>query len=96
MVDYYGNWTYRKNTPPDRMCDMDRVAQMVDAAGYEPMTSMENIVSMIVLSYQGYLDDNNVDFYAIENDPDDLMINAEDVESYILDNGGFVEFDYYC
>lgn len=96
MVDYYGRWNYDPETPEEKMCDMDRVAQMVLRNGYDPMTTMENLVSMIVLSYQGYLEEECLEFYAVENDPDDYDINIEDLESYIYDNGGFSEFDYFA
>ena len=95
MIDYYGKWTYDPDMPEDKMRDMDRVAQMVSRNGYEPMTTMENLVSMIALSYKGYLEDECLDFYAVENDSDDYDFNIEDIESYIYDNGGFSEFDYY-
>ncbi|MBR1374281.1 hypothetical protein IJ556_07530 [bacterium] len=95
MVDYYGKWTYNKRVNPRRMCDMDYVAQLVDQDGYEPVTSMENIVSVIVLLYNGYLMDHGVSFYSVEPDDDELHINADDVAEFIEDNGGFSEFDYY-
>lgn len=96
MVDYYGNWIYERNTKMTKMCDMDYIAKMVEANGYEPMTTMENLVTMIMLSYQGYLQDEEVEFYSVENDPECWHINVEDVECYIDENGGFSEFDYYC
>lgn len=96
MVDYYGNWIYEKNTPTTKMCDMDYIARMIEANGYEPMTTMKNLVEMIILSYQGYLEDEEIEYYGIENDPENPMINVDDVECYVHDNGGFAEFDYYC
>jgi hypothetical protein len=95
MVDYYGNWTYDKNVNPRKMCDMDYVAQLVEQDGYEPVTSMENIVTVIVLLYNGYLSDHDVPYYSVEPDEDTLHINTDDVAEFIEESGGYSEFDYY-
>lgn len=94
MVDYNGNWTYRKSTPPDRMCDMDRIALIVERNGYEPFTTMEEIVLNIANLYNGLLEDEDVECYAIPNEDDNF--NEDDIECFVFDNGGFSEFDYYC
>ena len=32
----------------------------------------------------------------IENDPESLTVNVDDIECYVQDNDVFSEFDYYC
>lgn len=96
MVDYFGNWTYEKDTPLEKRCDLDRIAQMIEGNGYKPKTTIENLTEMIALSYDGYLSDNDTDFYVLVDDPDSLSINPDDVKCFVEANGGFDFFDYYC
>lgn len=99
MVDYYGNWIYDECVTPSKMCDMDYVALLVRQSDYEPVTTMENIVSMIILMYDGELKDNGREYFEIEDDrefPENLMINIDDVAAYVEATGGFSEFDYYA
>ena len=98
MVDRYGNWTYEPNTPEVEKCDMDRIADLITASGYEPETTLENVVCMIISCYEGELDEEGKEYYAIPDVrpyPENLFtINAEDVAAYVEDMGGFKEFDY--
>lgn len=99
MVNDYG-WTEEKDYstyPKKHWCDMDYIADWVKNKGYDPKTTMKNLILMI-LSH--YYDDNNVKengYFAIQDTrayPDNLMIHIPDVEVYVEENGGLQEFDY--
>lgn len=100
MVDNCGNWFYEPDTPEVEKCDMDRVAELIVTSGYEPETTLENVVVNVILFYEGELDDEGKEYYAVEDErpyPKNLFaINPEDVAAYVEDMGGFKEFDYYC
>lgn len=83
MVDWYGRWTYEPNTPEEKKCDNDRLADWIISTGYEIKTNMENLCAMIVLYF---MDECEVYGY------DDTV---EDCIEYVKDNG-ISEFDYYC
>lgn len=86
MVDYYGNWTYEPNTPEEKKCDCDRLADWITEQGYEPKTSIEQIVHMIILIFD--CPDNYGSEYG-----DEFTIDG--CKQYVEDSGGIVEFDYY-
>jgi len=44
MVDNYGRWTYEPNTPEEKKCDCDRIADWICEKGYTPRTSIEHLV----------------------------------------------------
>lgn len=99
MVDYYGNWTAEENYgvyPKKKWCDCDYVAAWVKEQEYNPNTTIENLVEMVLSYYKGYLDDNDIEFYtSIEESENGLMISIEDVSCFVEENGGLREFDYY-
>lgn len=100
MVDFYGNWTAEKNYskyPEDKWCDYDYVATWVMEMKYSPKTTIENLVKMIVAHYDTYLSDNNIKFYTdIEESENEPMISVKDVASFVMESGGYAEFDYWC
>ncbi len=63
--------------------------------GYNPKTSMNNLISMIILSFD--CDDNYGEFnedtgcggYGEE-------FTLEECFRYVEESGGYAEFDYYC
>jgi hypothetical protein len=96
MVDYYGRWTPEEdytNYPKEKWCDMDRIAAWVIEKGYKPKTSLQNLVEMIILSFD--CADNYGEFdketgfggYGEE-------FTIEECKRYVEDSGGFAEFDY--
>lgn len=98
MIDNCGNWIAENDYsvyPKDKWCDYDYVACWINSLGYKPNTSIENLVSMIVLYYDTYLEDNDADFYLdmIESE-NDLMISIKDISAFVEDGGGLKEFDY--
>ena len=63
--------------------------------GYEPETSMDNLISMIILHFD--CDDNYGEF-----DEETGMggygeeFTLEECLRYVMESGGYAEFDYYC
>lgn len=94
MVDTYGRWTYEANTPENKKCDLDIVADWIMSKGYKPETSIENVAVKIVLHYEGMLEDTGNGYYGIEENPHAPMINIEDVALYVEENGSLQDFDY--
>lgn len=98
MVDAYGTWYEEKdysNYPKEKWCDMDYMAVYIKAKGYEPKTSMTNLIDMIFAYYDGYLEDNDKMFYTdIEKSENELHVSIKDIDCFVEDNGGLKEFDY--
>jgi hypothetical protein len=100
MVDCYGKWTEEQDYskyPEEKWCDYDYMAIWIRKQGYEPETSMENLISNIMLSHDW--DDNVVKFgyYALKDErkfPDNMMVYIPDIAEYVRDSGGLSEFDY--
>lgn len=84
MVDTYGRWTYEPNTPEEKKCDCDRIADWIISTGYQVETSIENLVELII-SYAE-------DWYITEYDY--WEYNFEDVKEYVENSGGIAEFDF--
>lgn len=71
------------------------IEEKIIADGYTPVTTMENLVTMIVLSFD--CDDNYGEYdeetgfggYGTE-------FTLEECFRYIEESGGYKEFDYYC
>ena len=36
MIDYYGQWTYEPDTPKEKKCDCDRIADWIKEKDYKP------------------------------------------------------------
>lgn len=85
MVTNTGIWIYEPDTPEEKKCDCDRVADYYIAKGFKSKTSIENAVTM---AYELY------DLDCRENDD---VNYAEDcsIFDYIDLCGGLKEFDYY-
>ena len=55
MVDTWGNWTEEKDYstyPKEKWCDYDYMTAWIREQGYEPKTSIENLITMILLHYE--------------------------------------------
>jgi hypothetical protein len=100
MVDVFGRWIAEESYesyPKEKWCDCDYIAYWIKNTGYTPKTSIENLVNMTLTYYDGYLYDNDVEFYTdIKESENGNMISIEDVCCFVEDNGGLREFDYYC
>lgn len=84
MADTYGRWTYDPNTPEEKKCDMDRIADYIHKQNYTPKTDLKNLIDMIFLHYDGELEQNGKDF------------TIDGCIEYVEQSGGLKEFDYYC
>lgn len=93
MVDTWGNWIEEKDYskyPKEKWCDYDYMAVFIREQGYEPKTTMENLINMIFLHYESALEDER--YY---NDEEEYEFNIENCKVYAIETG-FNEFDYYC
>ena len=95
MVDVYGRWTYEPDTPEEKKCDCDRIADWVIEKGYEPKTNIENLVQMIIAHFDSpdhygeYDAETGCGGYGDE-------FTVEECKRYVEESGGFKEFDYFC
>ena len=95
MVNIYGQWVYVPNTPENKKCDCDRIADWILEQGYTPKTTIENLVEMIIAyfdcsdNYGEYDSETGCGGYG-----EDFTI--ESCKQYVEDSGGIQEFDYYC
>lgn len=95
MVDTYGRWTEENDYstyPKGKLCDYDYMAIWIRKHGYEPKTDMENLITMILLHYEGEIEDGESS-YDTENGNFDGTY-AEAAQAFVMDSGGLVEFDY--
>lgn len=71
------------------------IEEKILADGYNPKTTMDNLISMIILSFD--CDDNYGEYdeetgcggYGEE-------FTLEECFRYVEESGGYAEFDYYC
>lgn len=100
MVGMFGQWipeeTY-ETYPKEKWCDCDYIAAWIEEVGYEPKTSVGNLVKMILIYYDEYLYDSDNKFYTdIDESENGNMISIKDISCFVDEYGGLKEFDYYC
>ena len=96
MVDTYGRWTEEKDYstyPEEKMCDYDKMAVWIRGRGYEPETSMENLITMIFCYYEEEIG-SHVSDYDIESGNFDGSY-TEACQAYVEDSDGLAGFDYW-
>ncbi len=93
MVDTYGRWTYIPDTPPEKKCDMDRLADAIYADGYEPQ-DLELLCCLVFNAYDEYLKEFEETSYTGMDHPDPMQYTIPDVTAFVRDSGGWKEFDY--
>ena len=85
MIDWFGRWHEEKDYltyPDEKWTDYDYMAVWIRGKEYEPKTSMENLIDMIFLHYEG------------ECEEEDKEFNVEDCIEYVMASGGIEMFDY--
>ena len=85
MVDNFGRWTEEKDYsayPKEKWCDYDSMAVWIRSMGYEPQTSMENLIDMMFAHYDPFLYDY------------DEMFSIDGCIEFVECSGGIREFDY--
>lgn len=95
MVNNLGQWFYTSDTPEEKKCDYDRIADWIIQSGYKVKTTIEHLTTMII----GIFD--CPDYYGEYNPEtggggygDGFTIDG--CKQFVEDSGGFAEFDYYC
>lgn len=100
MINNLGQWEESKDYstyPKEEWCDMDYMAVWIRSKGYEPKTSMENLITMIFGYYEDTDEVRERGYFGIQDTrkyPDNLMVNIPDVEDYVMLSGGFEMFDF--
>lgn len=96
MVDQWtGRWTEEQDYskyPEEKWCDYDYMAVWIRKQGYEPETSMENLITNIFAFYESEIE-NHVSDYDTKNGNFDGTY-TEAVQAFVRDSGGLSEFDY--
>jgi hypothetical protein len=85
MVDFFGRWHEEKDYstyPQEKWCAYDHMAAWIRGKGYEPQTSMENLIDMIFLHYDGECEEQEKEF------------SIEDCMEFVKASGGIKIFDY--
>lgn len=92
MVDYYGRWTYKPDTPKEKKCDLDRLADEIlrqikesnDQTGSneEIETTVENVVDNIYL--------------LLADDIEEMeTFDVGEIMELVAMSGGLTEFDFW-
>lgn len=95
MIDAYGRWEEESNYntyPKEKWCDYDVMAVWIREQGYEPKTSMENLISMIFAHYEGEIGFHVSEFDVESENFDGSYTDA--CKTYVEASGGLKEFDY--
>ncbi len=85
MVDYLGRWYEEKDYstyPKEKWCDYDHMANWIRNEGYEPQTTMNNLIDIIFLHYEGECEEMDKEF------------DVEECIEYVMASGGIEMFDY--
>ena len=92
MVDSFtGQWYEEPDYstyPESELCDYDRMAIWIRSQNYEPLTSMDNLITMMFIHF-----DSCDNLYEGGDYGEEFTI--EGCQRYVLDSGGIAEFDYY-
>lgn len=95
MVDTYGRWYEEPDYstyPKEKWCDYDYMAVWIKECKYEPKTSMDNLITMIFSCYEEEIGNHVSDYDTASGNFDGTYIEA--CKAYVVDSGGFKEFDY--
>lgn len=88
MVNQWtGEWSEEADYstyPKEEWCMYDHLANEIRKSGYKIKTTMENLITIILLSVDGAVDDG----VGIDKD------NPKDIIEWVRKQGGFIEFDY--
>ena len=85
MVDQFGRWHEEEDYstyPKNKWCAYDYIAVWIRSQEYKPQTTMENIIDMIVLHYEGECEEQDKEF------------SVEGCIEFVDSSGGIREFDY--
>ena len=97
MIDTCGIWIEEKDYstyPEEKWCDYDYMAAWIKKQGYEPKTSMENLITIIFLHYAAEIEDSASDYDTRNGNFDGTYIEA--IQAYVSENHRLEDFDYKC
>ena len=95
MVDNLGRWTEEKDYstyPREKWCDYDYMAAWIRERGYEPKTSMENLISMMFAHYEGEIETHASEFDVASGNFNRTYTDA--CQAYVEASGVIGDFDY--
>lgn len=87
MVDDYGRWQEEKDYstyPKEKWCMYDCLADAIRKTDYKIKTTMENLITIILLCVDS----------AVEDGTDIVKDSPEDIMWWVREQGGLGEFDY--
>ena len=100
MIDANGNWIEEKDYsvyPEEKWCDYDYMAVWIRSKGYEPKTSMQNLIDNVLDYYESMCKITEKRYFEVKDTreyPDNLMVNIPDVELYVESSSGLEYFDF--
>ena len=94
MVDTYGRWTYVPDTPDDRKCDLDIIADVVTTKyNFRPVNiTLESFCEYIFTFIEDELSDRDQTVDDIRSDRTSL-ISSDFVNGWLYDNQPLSDFD---
>lgn len=85
MTNNLGCWWYESNTPTNKKCWLDRIADWITSTGHKVETTIENVAIMITSHWKLEMEDRQEQEDTIEN-----------CIQFVEESGGIGEFDYWC
>ena len=96
MVDEFtGKWMVEADYstyPKEKWCDYDYMSDWIRKCGYEPKTSMENLISMMFAHYECEIGMHVSEFDVESGNFKGTYIDA--CQAFVMASGGIGEFDY--
>ena len=90
--NFTGEWTYEPNTPENKKCDMDRIAEAVLQYADKFKTTLENVCYMVCADYEDAIEsvgrtENQGYIRELEK------YSSEDLDAFLYDMNGITEYD---
>ena len=87
------DWRYDPLKPEEKWCMFDYLANTIMNSGYEIKTGLSNLMIMLTLHFDGYVEDE-IDLMEVHIDEPKGYADA--IIEFCKECGGFEEFDYWC
>lgn len=89
------DWCYNPKKSKDDWCYFDYLSNAIISSGYQIKTTLENLMIMISLHYECYMEDRDECVDSMEAHIDSIEEWVADTLLYVGECGGFREFDYW-